>query len=56
MEQLLKKGKYNAGKRPSEHNISESGFLKNMEEAFLIIFLKWNLLMKKEKSDSLIAF
>ncbi len=29
MEQLLKKGKYNAGKRPSEHNISESGFLKN---------------------------
>ena len=29
MEQLLKKGKYNAGKRPSEHNISESGFLKD---------------------------
>lgn len=29
MERLLKKGKYNAGKRPSEHKISVSGFLKN---------------------------
>ncbi|KAA6342695.1 Modification methylase PvuII [termite gut metagenome] len=29
MLQLLKKGKYNAGKRPSEHNISEEGFLKD---------------------------
>lgn len=29
MQQLLKKGKYNAGKRPSEHNISEKGFLKD---------------------------
>lgn len=27
MEQLLKKQKYNSGKRPSEHNISEKGFL-----------------------------
>ncbi len=26
---LLKKQKYNAGKRPSEHNISEKGFLKD---------------------------
>lgn len=27
MEQLLKRQKYNSGKRPSEHNISEKGFL-----------------------------
>jgi site-specific DNA-methyltransferase (cytosine-N4-specific) len=30
MKQLLKKQKYNSGKRPSEHNISEKGFLKNL--------------------------
>lgn len=29
MQRLLKKQKYNAGKRPSEHNISETGFLKD---------------------------
>ncbi|MBK8849438.1 MAG: site-specific DNA-methyltransferase [Saprospiraceae bacterium] len=29
MEQLLKRQKYNSGKRPSEHNISERGFLKD---------------------------
>ncbi len=29
MLQLLKRKSYNAGKRPSEHNISEKGFLKN---------------------------
>jgi site-specific DNA-methyltransferase (cytosine-N4-specific) len=29
MKRLLKKQKYNAGKRPSEHQISEEGFLKN---------------------------
>lgn len=29
MLQLLKSQKYNAGKRPSEHNISKEGFLKN---------------------------
>jgi site-specific DNA-methyltransferase (cytosine-N4-specific) len=29
MKQLLKKQAYNAGKRPSEHVISEEGFLKN---------------------------
>lgn len=29
MLKLLKNQKYNAGKRPSEHNISEAGFLKN---------------------------
>ena len=29
MLQLLKKQKYNSGKRPSEHVISENGFLKN---------------------------
>lgn len=29
MEQLLKKQSYNAGKRPSEHQISEKGFLKD---------------------------
>jgi DNA modification methylase len=29
MEQLLKRQKYNSGKRPSEHNISEKGFLKD---------------------------
>jgi DNA modification methylase len=29
MKQLLKKQKYNAGKRPSEHQISETGFLKD---------------------------
>lgn len=29
MEQLLKRGKYNAGKRHSEHVISEKGFLTN---------------------------
>lgn len=29
MQKLLKKQKYNAGKRPSEHNISEKGFLKD---------------------------
>lgn len=29
MLSLLKKQKYNSGKRPSEHNISESGFLKD---------------------------
>ena len=29
MQQLLKNQKYNAGKRPSEHIISESGFLKD---------------------------
>lgn len=29
MKQLLKTQKYNSGKRPSEHNISEKGFLKD---------------------------
>lgn len=29
MKSLLKKQKYNSGKRPSEHNISEKGFLKD---------------------------
>jgi len=29
MLQLLKKQKYNSGKRPSEHHISEAGFLKD---------------------------
>lgn len=29
MKDLLKRGTYNAGKRPSEHNISDTGFLKN---------------------------
>lgn len=29
MKQLLKKGKYNSGKRPSEHHISKEGFLKD---------------------------
>lgn len=29
MKDLLKKGRYNAGKRPSEHNISETAFLKD---------------------------
>lgn len=29
MEKLLKKQTYNSGKRPSEHNISEKGFLTN---------------------------
>jgi DNA modification methylase len=29
MKDLLKRGKYNAGRRPSQHNISETGFLKD---------------------------
>jgi site-specific DNA-methyltransferase (cytosine-N4-specific) len=29
MKDLLKKGSYNSGKRPSEHNIGETSFLKN---------------------------
>jgi DNA modification methylase len=29
MKDLLKKGSYNAGKRPSEHNIGETSFLKD---------------------------
>ena len=29
MQDLLKKGSYNAGKRPSEHDIGETSFLKN---------------------------
>jgi site-specific DNA-methyltransferase (cytosine-N4-specific) len=29
MQQLLKKQQYNSGQRPSEHNISEKGFLKD---------------------------
>ena len=29
MDKLLKTGKYNAGERPSEHNISETAFLNN---------------------------
>lgn len=29
MKQLLRKKMYNSGKRPSEHNISKTGFLKN---------------------------
>jgi len=29
MKQLLKKGSYNAGKRPSEHDISETAFLRD---------------------------
>jgi site-specific DNA-methyltransferase (cytosine-N4-specific) len=29
MKSLLKRGTYNAGKRPSEHDISETGFLKD---------------------------
>lgn len=33
MQGLLKKGKYNAGNRPSEHNIGEKSFLKNNEGA-----------------------
>jgi DNA modification methylase len=28
MQQLLSRGSYNSGKRPSEHNISKNGFLK----------------------------
>jgi DNA modification methylase len=33
MYHLLKSGKYNAGKRPSEHHISSKGFLKDNEGA-----------------------
>ena len=33
MEQLLKSGKYNAGKRPSEHHIGEKSFLTNNQGA-----------------------
>jgi site-specific DNA-methyltransferase (cytosine-N4-specific) len=29
MRKLLERGSYNSGKRPSEHQISESGFLKD---------------------------
>jgi site-specific DNA-methyltransferase (cytosine-N4-specific) len=29
MKKLIQKKKYNSGKRPSEHNISKKGFLKN---------------------------
>lgn len=29
MQKLLKRGKYNSGKRPSEHKVSEEGFLKD---------------------------
>lgn len=29
MKKLLKRGKYNSGKRPSEHDISDKGFLKD---------------------------
>ena len=29
MKKLLASGKYNSGKRPSEHNIGEKSFLKN---------------------------
>lgn len=29
MKKLLKRGTYNSGKRPSEHKVSEKGFLKN---------------------------
>lgn len=33
MKNLLRRGTYNNGKRPSEHNISASGFLKNNDGA-----------------------
>ena len=33
MQQLLKSGKYNAGKRPSEHHIGETSFLTNNQGA-----------------------
>lgn len=33
MKALLKKGKYNSGMRPSEHNIGETSFLKNNKGA-----------------------
>jgi DNA modification methylase len=35
MKSLLKRGKYNSGKRPSEHTISESGFLNEHEGSIM---------------------
>lgn len=35
MKNLLKKGKYNYGKRPSEHNISQTSFLKNNDGSIM---------------------
>ena len=33
MKELLRSGKYNSGKRPSEHNIGKTSFLKDNEGA-----------------------
>ena len=42
MQNLFKRRKYNAGKRPSEHNISLHSFLNNNEVVLLITFLRLN--------------
>ena len=36
MKSLIKRGKYNAGKRPSEHGISENGFLTDHGSSFAL--------------------
>ncbi|WP_416198477.1 MAG: Methyltransferase [Sporanaerobacter sp.] len=41
MEKLFKKGTYNAGKRPSDHIISEDGFLTRHEGSIMPNFLEF---------------
>ena len=40
MKSLLKRGSYNAGKRPSEHSIGEKSFLMIEVVQYLTIYLK----------------
>ncbi|MFF5379474.1 DNA-methyltransferase [Pedobacter suwonensis] len=47
MEKLLKTQKYNAGKRPSEHHISEEGFLKDNGGSIAHNFFEMENLDKK---------
>ncbi|MFW0716565.1 DNA-methyltransferase [Pedobacter sp. N23S346] len=49
MLQLLKKQKYNSGKRPSEHHISEAGFLKDNGGSIAHNFFEMDILDEKRE-------
>lgn len=49
MQQLLKKKKYNAGKRPSEHTISNNGFLKDHGGSIAHNFFELDAIEKKRE-------
>ncbi len=49
MERLLKKRKYNAGRRPSDHNVSDEGFLKRHKGSIMPNVLEFETM--KEGQD-----